>query len=238
MLAAADEATGLVGTGFPEDEGHYLHGLVPSAIEHGGPGRFAFDARSHRGPSLTPDADRRVLRDSWEPFWASPSAPIRVEKSPQTLLQTRWIQSIEPTARFVIVLRHPITVALATQKWTRPGPPKMRRLAPAMTLERLVAHWLWAHHLFEQDRVDLDHVEVIRFEDFLHSAAARQGLMDRLGLWSTAPQPEQRRVDRGYHETWKQWLKSPAGRLTARSWLPTAAVAMQRWGYSLDDPLI
>ncbi len=218
-LADCDGATGLVGTGVMEDEGHYLHDVIPSAFEHGGPGRFAFDPRAHLGPSTAPERDRARLLAAWEPYWEDPEALTRVEKSPQNLLQTIWLQSLLPSARFVIVIRHPAAVALATRKWTRPGPRRIRRLAPPLGLDRLIGHWCHAHHLFEHDRPSLTDVDVVRFED---SAVRRSDP-------SRSP---------SYDEQWRQWLDSREGRAARKTWLPMAEAAMARWGYSIDDELV
>ena len=47
LLASHPAMTTLVGTGVTENEGHYLHDVIPSVKDQGGPGRFAFNPRSH-----------------------------------------------------------------------------------------------------------------------------------------------------------------------------------------------
>lgn len=235
LLAAADGATGLADTGHMEDEGHYLHDVVPSAYTYGGPGRFAFDDECHLGPSATPEDDRARLLQAWAPYWADADAPLRIEKSPQNLVQARWLQSVFPDARFVMVMRHPAAVALATMKWTRPGPPKLRRLRPAASMQSLLEHWVVAHDRFDADRPHLAEVEVVKFRDVLDGSA-----LVRLGEWLDldVPRSPGRRDDSVYAEGWAEWRSSREGEKAARTWLPAIGESMARWGYSLDDELI
>lgn len=238
MLAAAEGATGLVGTGFMEDEGHYLHDVVPSVRDFGGPGRFAFDERSHL---VEPASGAQELRDrlvaAWHPYWGDPQAAIRIEKSPQNLLQARFLQGVFPDAAFVMVLRHPAAVALATRKWTGIGPPGARRFLPKRSLHSLIEHWVVAHDRFAQDRGMLADVRVVRFEDVVADPSiVSEDLMSHLGLVASidAPQPPAS-LDPTYRLQWRRWLASPLGRRAAETWLADFAPTFAAWGYSIDD---
>ncbi len=235
LLAASGGASGLTDTGHMEDEGHYLHDVVPSALSYGGPGKFAFDDRCQLGPSSTPAEDRHRLLTAWAPYWADDAAPTKVEKSPQNLVQSRWLQSIFPDASFVMVTRHPAVVALATMKWTRPGPAKLRRLMPTASMESLLRHWIVAHDRFAVDRPDLARVRVVRFGDVVDGAALAE-----LGEWLELEVPEApgRKSAAHYQQQWEEWRASRDGLRAARTWLPEIADAIAPWGYGLDDELV
>ncbi len=238
MLASAEGATGLVGTGFMEDEGHYLHDVVPSVREFGGPGRFAFDDRSHLTAPISGLSEaHRQLTEAWNPFWGDPSAQIRVEKSPQNLLQSRFLQAVFPDASFVMVVRHPAAVALATRKWTGMGPAGARRFMPKRTLHSLIEHWVVAHERFDADRTFLKDVTVVRFEDVVADPTiVSEQLFGHLGL---APRSNGARppaaLDPTYRHQWRRWLGSPIGRRARDTWLAALAPSFAQWGYDIDD---
>jgi len=64
-----------------------------------------------------------------------------LEKSPPNLIMTRFLTALFPDARIVIVARHPVAVALATEKWVDEETP----------LGDLLRHWVRAHQIFVDD---------------------------------------------------------------------------------------
>ena len=92
-----------------------------------------------------------------------------VEKSPPNLLMTRMLQGLYPGSRFVVIVRHPVVVALSTHKWVR-----QRRLTTPFE------HWFVAHDLFAADAPHLEHLHVVKYEDLL--ARPRQEL-DAIGTF-------------------------------------------------------
>lgn len=231
----------LRGTGVDEDEGHHLHDVTESAISFGGPGRFAFADEMQLPPSRRPELDRVRMLEAWEPYWSDVSLPARLEKSPQHLVQTRFLSSVFPDSPILIVMRHPVTVALATQKWTRPGPPALRRALPATSIERLVDHWIVAHRRLAEDMKVIGSrgsVEVVRYEDLVvDPVAALEPFCARLGVGSIDPSAFVLRPS-CYAERWRRWRSGPVGRLAGRAWLDRADEAMSFWGYSIDDDLV
>jgi len=81
--------------------------------------------------------------------------PFIVEKSPPNLIRSRYFQALFPGARFVFIVRHPIPVSLATEKWAR------------TTHLELMLHWHVAHLLMLRDIASLDHAIVVRYEDMV-----------------------------------------------------------------------
>lgn len=243
VLASHPAMTTLVGTGVTENEGHYLHDVFPSAIDLGGPGKFAFDPQSHLTESDLRTGrshdERQRIDDAWLPYWGDLGAPLRVEKSPQNLLQARYLQALYPDASFVFILRHPATVALATRKWTRPGPPGFRRVLPRARPMTLIRHWIWAHHLLDQDLPRLRHATVVRYEDLVtHPQQVLAELADFLGVPACFESSLVPNASRSYDGDWQQMLTRHRPASASRAELQWAAAAIGRWGYGWTDTLL
>jgi len=164
------------GTGAPENEGQHLQNVYAPASVFGGPGRFGFreSARlTERSPLVT--AARTRLASCWEPFWDL-SKRVLVEKSPPNLIRMRFLQAVFPGARFVMIMRHPVVVAAATQKWSRTG------------LGSLIEHWLRCHELLIEDAPVIEHLCVVRYEDLVADPShTLQGIYSFLNLEPVAP---------------------------------------------------
>jgi hypothetical protein len=230
-LAASPHVSGLRDTGVFEDEGQHLQRVLPAAREHGGPGRFAFARAMHEletSPRATPAIARRLL-EAWTPYWEL-DRRLLLEKSPPNLLRTRLLQALFPGAAFVVVIRHPAAVALATEKWIR----RPRRWVCAPSLLR---HWLHAHELFLADAARLERLVVVRYEEL---AADPEPVLRRLGAFLGLPEPPplppdaRGRVDDLYFDAWR----SPRPALR-RALAAASGVALERrvrrFGYSLRD---
>lgn len=223
-LTGHPEIGGLRGTGVPEDEGQHLQDVVPTARALGGPGRFAFRAEAHltEDSPLVNDDSRRRLLEAWAPHWAP--GPVRLEKSPPNLVRTRFLQALFPSAAFVVVVRHPIAVSLATRKWChRPLP-------------WLLRHWLQAHRTFREDRPALHRSLVVSYEGFVRDP---QGTLDGICTFLDL-RPEARaasvRAD-GNARYFDRWRRAMAGPLAPYArWVAARFEPQVRaFGYSLVD---
>jgi hypothetical protein len=154
LIAAHPDASGLRNTGAPEDEGQHIQHVYPTAEQRGGVGRFALNQRSHLTDEspLASGAAAQELWDSWSPFWDT-KATYLVEKSPPNLVMGRFLQSLFPTSSFVFIVRHPVTVSLATRKWRR-----------RTSLSRLFDNWFAAHDLARSDLAKLTNVHLVSYE--------------------------------------------------------------------------
>jgi hypothetical protein len=218
-LAQHPLVSGFEGTGVPEDEGQHLQTVYRPAKDFGGPGRFAFDpdARLTEDSPLVTDESRRRLMEEWGRWWDT-TKPVLVEKSPPNLVRCRFLQALFPGARLVMVQRHPLAVAYATQKWSR------------TSLRSLLRHWLAAHEAFEEDRPRLEHVQLVRFEDFAaEPAATLEAVYGFLGLDPVPPGIEIRPdANDAYLARWREEPRLRRSRL-ARAF----ERRVQRFGYSL-----
>lgn len=211
--------SGFSGTGVPEDEGQLLQSVFPPAGKTGGMGRYAFNDDSHlteRSP-LASEANARILFQEWSAHWDL-SKPVLVEKSPPTLIRSRFLQALFPQARFVFLLRHPIAVSYSTSRWTK------------QPLHELIAHWIVGHERFQNDLPELHHAPlIVRYEDFARDPETVLGR-----VWSLVgldAEPLERRVrsgiDRKYLRRWKRMGWTPRGRRYVR-------LVRERLGSRLD----
>ena len=209
-----------------EDEGQYLQSVYPPAIFWGGPGKFAFSPDAHlteESEFLTP-ANKVKLARQWLPFW-DVSKRYLLEKSPPNLLWTRFLQGVFPNTSFVILVRHPVAVSLATEKWSPTG------------LNSLVEHWLVAHETFEADRPRLGRVMTIKYEKMVSDpAAALSEIYTFLGL---APHPTTFKATSEHNQKYfGQWLdlaKDPESRSAIEDCVARYETRVRAFGYSLQD---
>lgn len=143
-------------TSAPKDEGQHLQSVFPPARVYGGPGKFGLASKAHltETSALATVENAEKLFLEWSPYWDL-SKPLLLEKSPPNLIRTRFLQAVFPPSYFVVIMRHPIAVAYATQKWSH------------SSVESLVRHWITCHDIFSQDRVHLKNVCVVKYEDLV-----------------------------------------------------------------------
>lgn len=228
LVARHPEISGLTGTGFPEDEGQFVQTVYPLARQFGGPGKFGFDPRAHQ-VELPPEAAKAAaerLETEWARYWESP-APVRLEKSPPNLLRLRFLYSVFPEAAFVVLIRHPLEVGMATQKWGR-----RRRLYT------LVRHWFHCHAIFERDREYVPRLLLVRYEDLIDDPSAVVGSIHRfVGL---GPHCDVEGVSAGHSEKywvrWREMDRSLRGRVDRTLITRRFEAPATRYGYSFRGP--
>lgn len=220
-LAEHPEVSGFENTGVPADEGQHLQSLYPPARAYGGPGEFAFAPEAHlteSSPLVSPENAERLFAE-WAPYWDL-ERRVLVEKSPPNLIRTRFLQALFPGAAFVVITRHPVAVAFATQKWSK------------TSIASLLRHWLAAHETFERDRPHLERVHVVSYEHLIaRTQECLDGVFAFLGLpahrTSLAARPD------GNEPYFERWRRLPAVARRYLVWRFERRVA--RFGYSLAD---
>jgi hypothetical protein len=210
----ADEWTPL------EDEGQFLQGIYPPAMCYGGPGSFAFAPEAHLTESselLTPENKAQLAVD-WFPYWDLTKRYL-LEKSPPHLLMTRFLQSVFPNSSFVIIVRHPVAVSLATTKWN------------PRSLDSLVEHWLTAHEIFEADRPHLQRVMTVRYENLVEEPATELG---RIYDFLKVPgHPTTFEASTEHNQRYfKQWEEMAA---STQEWAERYEPRVRAFGYSLQN---
>jgi hypothetical protein len=216
----ADEWTPL------EDEGQFLQGIYPPAMCYGGPGSFAFAPEAHVTESsalLTPQNKAQLAVD-WFPYWDL-AKPYLLEKSPPHLLMTRFLQSVFPTSSFIVIVRHPVAVSLATTKWS------------ARSLDSLIEHWLVAQETFETDRPYLQRVMTVAYESLVEDpAAALRKIYAFLGV---APHPTSfvasTEHNQRYFAQWLEMAGNPESRASIEEWSARYETRVGAFGYSLQN---
>lgn len=177
LAASLPEVGAIEDAPVPENEGVYLQGGIPHDATMGAPMSFATDPAQHLTEShaLNRLETRLRIEADWAP-WFPPDRKWRVEKSPVNLTRMRLLQQLFPLSQFVVVTRHPETVAAATVKWTDLPP------------DRMHAHWAEAHDLVRGDLPHLHAVLILRYEDVVRDpGAARARLAAFLSLDTKLP---------------------------------------------------
>lgn len=219
-------------TGVPEDEGQHLQDVYPPARAHGGPGLFGFNPASHltedsplaTGANATESARR--LMDCWSKHWDM-SRPLLLEKSPPNLLMTRFLRRLFPDCRFIIVVRHPVAVALATQKWS------------GTTLESLIEHWIVCYEIFREDvarlKLNPGDLRIIAYERLIQSPATELAqIHEWLGLEPTPPPFDfTSKANTDYFERFEELKRADPNLLPAM--MENHEARAQALGYSLAD---
>jgi hypothetical protein len=225
-IAKHDEVSGFRKTEALANEGQFLQSVYPIAREFGGTGRFGFDERSHmtEDHELATEASRDKLISEWGQYW-NVDRRVLVEKSPPNLLKLRFLQALFPDATFVVIMRHPIAVSYATQKWSE------------TSLESLVEHWLVCHEIFLADAPHIGKLVLVRYEDLVSDPAGVVGrIQEHLGLEPSGAAFKARTgINDDYFKRWnarlRPWQRRQHAELAERYEERT-----NRFGYSLVEP--
>ena len=140
-------------------------------------------------------------------------------------MRTRFLQALFPDASFVVILRHPIAVSLATQKWSQ------------TSLRSLLRHWLTCHGTLADDRPHVERLLALTYEELVDDPAACSTAFSTSSQSSLIGPRSILRSDSNaaYFAQWRALGKDPFGRLK----LQLASVRLEgrvaRFGYSLVD---
>lgn len=209
-----------------EDEGQFLQSVYPQGSAFGGPGKFAFDHRSHMTEDhelVSADNSTRLFSE-WSPYWDL-EKKYQIEKSPPNIVRTRFLQALFPQARFIVVLRHPVPVAYATIKWSKSSIPE------------LINHWLVAYERYLADMPKLSRAFSLRYETFVKNP---QPVLNKIyNFLDIESVPLSKPVSSDVNQKYvKQWLKDRRRRF--RPLMPHIAPELESralaLGYSLENP--
>ncbi|WP_162233133.1 sulfotransferase family protein [Nostocoides japonicum] len=209
-IASHPDVSGLSGTGVPEDEGQHLQDVYPKIRAYGGMGRFANHKMAHLTETspLVSEANAQRLLRSWEPYWDLGRTYL-LEKSPSNLIMGRFLQGLFPGSAMIVVIRHPIVVALALQKWNPRLISRNGRRHTSMT--DLVAHWVLAHELLREDSAFLNRLHVMRYEDLVADPPGQlEPVQHLIGLKTPIPSDAFRKDQSAKYQ--EQWEAMASGR--------------------------
>ena len=243
-LAQHPQVSGLIGTGLKENEGQHVQAVYPSANTHGGAGRFALhdDAHLTEQSDLATADNARRLWEAWTPYWDLDREYL-LEKSPPNVMMTRLLQKFYPNASFVVVVRHPVVVALSTKKWRRLLNTRWRRIATFRwwnyaSLSSMVGHWVRAYDTLAADSGHLQRVVLVRYEDLVTDPDRELGRIQRfLGLSSAIPAGSlSGSHSTRYEDTWQAMrIGSWRQRRSVHDIVNRYAGDIARWGYDVQD---
>ncbi len=224
LMADHPQISGFANTGVPEDEGLYLQQVYPKSRNLNEIGKFAFMPESvmNEKSRLITDDNRRKLFEQWSKHWDLKKKML-IEKSFPNVIRSRFLQGMFPQARFIFLVRHPVAVALATQKTVALGVPE------------LVDHWQHAHRIALSDMDKLKHSLVVRYEDLIaRPEIIMQGIYEFLELEKAPLKPViNDEINRQYYKQWEQIMgKDTKLRDTLKPFADIAA----KFSYSFDAP--
>lgn len=213
-------------TGVPEDEGQHLQSVYPAARAYGGPGKFAFFPEAHltESSSLVSDENRLMLLREWGRY-LDYDRTLYLEKSPKNLIQSRFLQALFPGSRFIFIVRHPIAVSLATQKWAK------------TPVDDLLEHWRVAHEIYLDDRRFIDRTVLVRYEDI---AQDRLLILQNISALCDAPISESSiqfvDLNAKYFASWE--AGGHIGRIARTPAFDKLLQISKKFGYSLTSPYL
>jgi hypothetical protein len=226
------EVSGFQGTPSPEDEGMHLQTVYLPSGRYGGAGAFGFHPETHLTESspLVNEADRRKLFSEWSRYW-NLSKTYLLEKSPPNIIRTRFLQAMFPNSYFIVMLRHPLAVSYATQKWYRKYKINWRGFP------RIFEHWLVCHEIFQSDRKYLQNVFVVKYEEFVAKPYSWVNEMYRfLGLSDySLSQKILTGVNNRYFTLWQKKLDGFFSGRMNRKIIERYEQRVRCFGYSLTD---
>ncbi len=236
ILGAHPEISGLTDTGVSEDEGQHLQGVYPKIRAYGGMGRFANAPAAHLTASspLVTDENAESLLRVWSRYWDLDKRFL-LEKSPSNMIMGGFLQALFPGSALLVVVRHPIAVALAMQKW---NPVFVARNGRRRTsLGGLVRHWLRAHELLRQDAHELRRLHAVRYEDLV---ANRDTEFSRIARFLELSQPIDATslrtgINSDYQQAWDRLGSRLGTRRIRRAIEQRFGKAVAEYGYDIDN---
>lgn len=227
LLRRHPDISGFEDTGAIQDEGQHLQSVVPSDKSSGGPGHFAYDVASQMDASSFPNPQqvRCQLLQEWGPHWDL-EKPVLVEKSPLNLIRSGALKVVFPEAKFLFIVRHPIAVSLATQKWSE------------TSVCELFAHWVLAHRILLRDLTNTgSDVLVLRYEDLVrYHGQYLRAICKFIDVSDFEPEAELEDKNIRYFEEWEQQHR--ASQLHLREFFANELKFAAKFGYQIDGGFV
>jgi len=203
-----------------------LQTVFPTARQFGGPGKFGFDPSSfldENSPLSTPENARKLFHE-WSRYWDL-NASLLLEKSPPNIVRSRFFQAMFPRSHFIVILRHPLAVSLATAKWSK------------TPIESLVEHWLICYNRFFADMEYLKSCRIVRYEEFVLDPERE---LDRIYSFlqvchSDSAHEVYADVNEKYFSRWSVFSREQANLESVERLIGRYEDKVNKYGYSLVD---
>ena len=226
------EVSGFQGTASPEDEGMHLQTVYAPSGRYGGAGAFGFHPEAHLTESspLVSEENRKKIFSEWSQYWDLNKVYL-LEKSPPNIVRTRFLQAMFPNSYFIVMLRHPLAVSYATQRWYRKYKINWRGFP------RILEHWLICHEIFKADQRYLKNSFVVKYEEFVAEPEMWVNNMYHfLGLSDfSVGQKILSDVNKKYFKIWNNKLSGFFSGPMNRSLINRYEERVRCFGYSLKD---
>jgi len=154
IIGSSNLVSMFTNTNVSENEGQHIQSVYDPANKHGGPGQFGFDKNYHyteNSELLTTENNNKIINE-WSLYWDL-SKHILIEKSPPNVIHTRYLQEIVNNPYFIILIRHPFVVGMATLKWNK------------QSLDKHIEHWLYVHSILYNDLNKINKYLILKYED-------------------------------------------------------------------------
>lgn len=226
------EVSGFQGTPSPEDEGMHLQTVYRPSGYYGGAGAFGFDPAAHltEDSPLVTVANRQRLFSEWSLYWDLNKRYL-LEKSPANIIRTRFLQAMFPNSYFIVLMRHPVAVSFATQKWYRRYRVNWRGFA------RILEHWLVCHEMFRADQACLGKSFVLKYEEFVTEPS--RWVNEIYGFLGLSDHAISEKIISGVNNRYfAQWQKKRSGFFSGimnRRIVERYEERVRAFGYSLTD---
>lgn len=224
LLGAHPLTSGFHDTGVPEDEGQHLQSVFDAAHVYGGPGEFAFHPHAHltENSNLITSKNRDRLLTEWGAYYDLQKS-VLLEKSPPNLVRSRFLRRMLPGSKFVFIVRHPVAVTLATEKWSD------------KTVSERLLHWHTAHSIMLDDIESETDCLVLRYEDFVDNPQRLlDEVCDSIGIHRFSVSEKVENHNEKYFVEWRQRYESELDAIQAE--LPDSV--LRHFSYSLKPPFV
>lgn len=227
------QISGFVGTDSPEDEGMHLQTVYKPSGYYGGAGRFGLHPEAHLTETspLVNEENRNRLMSEWSRYWDL-SRLYLLEKSPPNIIRTRFLQAMLPNSYFIVFMRHPIAVSLATWNWYKKYRVHWRSLSTIME------NWLVSHEIFfKEDLPYLQHAHILKYEHFVTDPqGCISDIFGFLGLENhKTEQKVLSTVNEKYFSMWRMLQQKWTSRYQIQRITDKFETRMRPFGYSLVD---
>ena len=227
-LAKHSSCSGFSDTGAPMDEGQFLQSVI-RGVDGG-----ILDAVGSVGlkPKMRlPERSELATQDNADKLWREWSAhwdlekKFLIEKSPGNISKTRLLQYYFPSARFIVITRHPIEQVMAIRKW-----------AGNKTYAQHFLNWVAAHYFLYQDMKYLKNKHVVKYEELVTDP---EGVLSELFSFLGADIEAATAVGVNskttrYMEMYRNLLEDRLFKLQMNALEPLMRPTLRAWGYRLE----